>query len=337
MALLTKPAFVFMLGVLSLWALSLHGCNDSSSPPVGTEEMKESLVGSFPGQQKLEKNIPDDAVAVINGVPVSKEEYNRVARQFESMNPKRFQTMSPSEREQHLSDILDRMILGKLLLQEAQRRGIEVPEDLVEQEYEAVKLTFSSEAEFLDTLQKGNTNPELWKKSMRESLLMRKLEESVASQLVISDEEIRQYWNENRDAVQKDLIHARQILVRTEGEAKKVLAALQQGMSFEATVKEYSVDYLTKKKGGDMGWISRGEVPEEIEEVTFSLDPLEVSAPIKGRYGYHIVQVLEKKKAGEASLEDYKEKIRGLIRQKKWRAQGPSWLQELRARTTVNR
>jgi parvulin-like peptidyl-prolyl isomerase len=323
---LTKSAFVILSGFLFLWSLGLDGCNYSSSPPTGTEAKKESQI-----------NIPDDAVAVVNGVPVSKEEYNRVVRQFESMNPKRFQAMSPSEREQRLADILDQMIMHRLRLQEAQRLGIEVPEELVEQEYEAVKSTFPSEEAFLETLRKGNTNPTLWKKSMRDALLMRRLEESVANQLVIPDEEIQQYWNENREAVQKDLIHARQILVRTEGEAKKVLTALQRGMSFEAAVKEYSVDHLTKTKGGDLGWISHGDAFPEFQQAVFSLNPLQLSAPIKGRYGYHIVQVLEKKNAEETTFKDYREKIRELIRQKKWQVQGPAWLQGLRTQATIDR
>jgi parvulin-like peptidyl-prolyl isomerase len=223
----------------------------------------------------------------------------------------------------------------RLEIQEAQRQGIQVPEELVEQEYEAFKSTFPSEEVFLEVLHKGNTNPLIWKKGTRESFFMRKLEESMAKRLVVSEKEIQDYWDGNRESLKRDMIHARQVLVRTEPEAKQVLASLQQGSSFEAVVKEYSVDTLTKTKGGDLGWISRGDAFEEFERVTFLLKPQTISAPFKGKYGYHIVQVLGKKKAGETSLKDYREKIRGLIRQQKWQAQRESWLQGLKAEATI--
>jgi parvulin-like peptidyl-prolyl isomerase len=189
----------------------------------------------------------------------------------------------------------------------------------------------------LDALQKAKTSPTIWRKGMHEALVMRKLEEVMANQLVMSEEEIQQYWKENRQILQQDIIHARQILVRTEAEAKRVLGELQEGLPFQAAVKQYSVDLLTKAKGGDLGWISRGEAFEEFEQAVFSLKPQQISSPVRGKYGYHIVQVLEKKKANEASLNDYRERVRGLIRQQKWQSERNTWLEKLKAEATVLR
>jgi parvulin-like peptidyl-prolyl isomerase len=277
---------------------------------------------------------PDHIVALVNGVPITKKDFDLSVSQHESMNPQRFQAMTPAERERALSRILDRMIVVRLQTQEARRLKIEVPDELVEQEYEAFYATFPSEKDMLKALEQGKTNPTLWKKSMHDHLLIRKLEQSMATKLVVSDQEVQRYWNENRNALQGDQYHVRHILVRTEKEAQQVVAALKNE-SFEAAVKKYSVDHLTRTKGGDLGWVSRGEISPEFEQAIASLKPQQVSRPIKGRYGYHIVQVLEKKTAAETSLPDYQEKIRSVIRAQKWGDRRDAWLQDLRANATI--
>jgi parvulin-like peptidyl-prolyl isomerase len=278
--------------------------------------------------------LPDGIVAMVNGVPISKADFDMSVRQHESMNPQRYQAMTPDERERALSRVLDRMIMVRLQTQEARRKKIDVPDELVEQEYEALKAKYPSEADLLKALDQGKTNPALWKRSMHDHLLIRKLEQSMAKQLVVSDQEVQRYWNENRTALQQDRIHARHILVRTEVQAQQVSAALQKE-TFEAAVKKYSIDYLTKDKGGDLGWVSRGEISPEFEQGIASLKPQQISRPIKGPYGYHIVQVLEKKSAAESSLPDYQENIRSMIRAQKWQDQRDAWLQDLKANATI--
>ena len=316
---------------------AFQGCNYSSSTSSGPQSEKGASMGSSVAEPKPKTVLPDNAVAVVDGIPITQEDFDLTVSQFESMDPEQYKSLAPKDREKLLARILDQMIMINLELQEAKRHGFDVPEDLVEQEYEDFKATFPSEKEFLDALDKAKTSPVIWKKGMREALLMRQLEQKMASRLVITEDEITSYWNANRAVIQKDMIHSRQILVRTEGEARKVLTALKGGMPFDLAVKEYSVDHLTKAKGGDLGWISRGEGFEEFEKAVFSLKPQEISGTIKGKYGYHIVQVLGKKDTGQTSMNDYREKIGGIIRQNRWQSERTAWLQNLKSEATVDR
>ncbi len=95
------------------------------------------------------------------------------------------------------------------------------------------------------------------------------------------------------------------------------------------------MDHLTNTKGGDLGWVSRGEISPEFERAIDPLTPQQISRPIKGPYGYHIVQMLEKKNAAETSLPDYQEHIRSVIRAQQWRDNRDAWLQDLRANATI--
>lgn len=89
-------------------------------------------------------------------------------------------------------------------------------------------------------------------------------------------------------------VHVRHILVETEEEARQVLKRLQGGEDFSAVAKEVSMDPGSAAKGGDLGWFGRGRMVAEFEEAAFSLEVGQLSQPVQTRYGFHILQLLEK-------------------------------------------
>jgi parvulin-like peptidyl-prolyl isomerase len=89
--------------------------------------------------------------------------------------------------------------------------------------------------------------------------------------------------------------HVRHILVRTEAEARKVLADLRGGARFEVLARERSIDEGTKLKGGDLGWSPRETYVEEFAQAAFALrQPGQLSPPVKSNFGYHIIQLIQR-------------------------------------------
>ena len=105
---------------------------------------------------------------------------------------------------------------------------------------------------------------------------------------------------------------------RTPAEAKalidRIAAKLKAGQHFSALAKRYSDDPGSKNKGGELGYINHGQTVPSFDKVVWSLQPGQVSAPFKSRFGYHIVQVQARKTQPLASVQSKIEKA--LVNQK---------------------
>jgi peptidyl-prolyl cis-trans isomerase SurA len=136
--------------------------------------------------------------------------------------------------------------------------------------------------------------------------------------------------------------HARHILVRlnevvSENDAKNRLSDLkdriEHGTDFNELARLHSDDG-SAAKGGDLGWISPGDVVPEFEQAMNALKPGQVSDPFKSPFGWHIVQVLERRDQ-DMSKDRQKLAARQAIRQRKSDDQWQEWVRQQRDKTYV--
>lgn len=132
--------------------------------------------------------------------------------------------------------------------------------------------------------------------------------------------------------------HARHILIKTDDltsdrDAVRRLKQLRQriegGANFAELARSNSNDTVSAAEGGDLGWISPGDMVPEFEEVMNSLKPGEVSQPFRTRFGWHIVQVLGRRKH-DSTADVRRAHARQAIRQKKVEEARENWLRDLR-------
>lgn len=135
---------------------------------------------------------------------------------------------------------------------------------------------------------------------------------------------------------------ARHILIKqsevlSEAEAKHrmddIKERLDNGGSFVELARQYSEDG-TASKGGDLGWINPGDTVPEFEKVMNELKPGQVSEPLKSRFGWHIIQVLERREQ-DMSKESARFKARQEIKARKAEESFQDWIRELRDRAYV--
>ncbi len=137
--------------------------------------------------------------------------------------------------------------------------------------------------------------------------------------------------------------HARHILIKvnqvvTAADARRRLAELKdridhKAATFEDLAKLYSND-LSASKGGDLGWIYPGDTVPEFERAMDGLQEGQVSEPIESPFGFHLIQVLERKK-DDVSKERQRMVARQIIRDRKLEEATEDWLRQLRDRAYV--
>ncbi|WP_265211928.1 peptidylprolyl isomerase [Herbaspirillum lusitanum] len=137
--------------------------------------------------------------------------------------------------------------------------------------------------------------------------------------------------------------HARHILIKVNqvvsaAEARRKLLELKERLdhkaaTFEELAKLYSND-LSASKGGDLGWIYPGDTVPEFERAMNELKPGEVSQPIESPFGFHLIQVVERK-TDDGSQERARLAARQAIRERKIDEATEDWLRQLRDRAYV--
>jgi peptidyl-prolyl cis-trans isomerase SurA len=137
--------------------------------------------------------------------------------------------------------------------------------------------------------------------------------------------------------------HARHILIRTgeqvsESEARRRLVDLRErivtgGQEFAALAKLHSDD-TSAGRGGDLGWIYPGDTVPEFERAMQALKPGELSPPVRSPFGWHLIQVIERRMAAE-SEERRRLEARNAIRARKADDAYDDWLRQLRDSTYV--
>ena len=107
----------------------------------------------------------------------------------------------------------------------------------------------------------------------------------------ISDEAAKEFYDAQIGSVEpQEEIKARHILVATEEEAQSVIDALGAGGDFEALAKEHSTG-PSGAEGGDLGYFTAGTMVAEFNDAAFALQAGEISAPVKTKFGWHVIKV----------------------------------------------
>ncbi|MFP5110845.1 peptidylprolyl isomerase [Bacillaceae bacterium C204] len=143
-------------------------------------------------------------------------------------------------------------------------------------------------ANFETTLaQYGYKSEEDLKKTMKLGMMQ---EKAAMKGVTVTEKELKDYY-----ATYQPEIKARHILVADEKTAKEVKSKLDKGEKFEDVAKKYSTDEGTKENGGDLGWFGTGKMDPDFEKAAYALKVNEISGPVKSQFGYHIIQLTDKK------------------------------------------
>ncbi|MGC8658749.1 MAG: peptidyl-prolyl cis-trans isomerase [Desulfomonilaceae bacterium] len=170
----------------------------------------------------------------------------------------------------------------------------------------------------------------------RNDLLARLLLDKMTKDVPAPTEaEAKKYFEENKaEFSTPESIKLHHILVENEKDAKDILAKLKKGEKFSDLASKVSI-CPSKSNGGDLGWMPKGSLVPEIEDLAFKMNKGQIEGPVKSKFGYHILYLEDKKPAEEPSFDQVKDYVIEQLKYQKQQQQYEKIADSLRKQMNV--
>lgn len=250
----------------------------------------------------------DQVVAVVGNTIILESEVEAQYLQLAGQH-----NVDTSKKEMVKCQILNELLLQKLLLNQANVDSVTVSESQINAELDRRIRFFINQIGSQEKLEEYYNKSILeikneFKGHIKDQLLTQTMQGKITKDINVTPAEVRAYY----ESVPKDslpLISAeleigqmvkKPFLSEEEKqEVKERLNALRErvlkGESFSALAALYSEDIASARKGGELGFVNRGELVPEFEAAAFSLKPGEISKIIETQYGFHVIQSIERR------------------------------------------
>lgn len=236
-----------------------------------------------------------DPIATVNGVAIPKSRSDALVRQQAQRGQRDSEDLRGAVREE--------LINREIIAQEATRAGVGKRPEVVAQ-FETVRQEIMVGAFVSDWIRK---HP-------------------------VSDADIQREYD--RVKVQSGSMEykARHILVKSEEQAKNLVADLKKGAKFEELARQHSEDSGSKPRGGDLDWNVPGTFVKEFSDAMVSLKKGEMTeSPVKSQFGFHIIRLDDTRQAQFPPIAQVKQQIQQQLQQQRLQA----FVQELRGKAKV--
>lgn len=240
--------------------------------------------------------------------------------------------------------VVNELIIKSLIDQEMAKRNIKVTKEDTDKELKSIIDKIGSKEKFNEVLKQNKISSEQFKKDLKEEVKMKKLVNTL-SKVTISDAEAKKFYKENISKFKNpDKVRASHILIAANPEeikqkimsdpankmlskeevqakidkeiavkrerAEKILAQVKKDPnSFAKVATEVSEDKASAKQGGDLGFFSKQEMVEPFAKTAFAQKPNTISGIVQTPYGFHIILVKDRMKAGQEPFEKVKDGI----------------------------
>jgi parvulin-like peptidyl-prolyl isomerase len=236
-------------------------------------------------------------VATVNGKTITSEEVNAVLMEG---TQGRF-TSLPKEKQDELQQrVVEGLVMQELVYEAAKKEGV-LDSAKYKKEYDDIVARIQKQLA-----------AKVWQENLLEGIK-------------VTDKEIKAYYDGHGDEFeQKEKVHARHILVKTEDEAKKIIAGMKSLKGDK--LKEKFIEEAKAKstgpsgpKGGDLGFFQQGQMVPEFNDAVFGMKVGEITpSPVKTQFGYHIIYLEEKQAGKKATLDEAKPFIEQRLKQEKF-------------------
>lgn len=253
-----------------------------------------------------QEQIIDEVVAVVGGNFILQSDIEAQYLQF------RMQGAIKDARAIRCQ-ILEDMLFQKLLLNQAELDSVQVTDDQIEQTMDARFRYYIQQFGSQEKLEEFYKKPllqirEEFRTLVKEQLMVDEVQQKLTQDIKITPSEVRAFFNRipkdsiptiemeyevgqivKEPAISKDEMDA------TRDRLKALRERILNGENFAALATLYSEDPGSSRKGGEIGFVGRGQLFPEYEASAFGLKKGEISDVVKSKKGYHIIQLIERR------------------------------------------
>lgn len=327
----------------------------STSPGSSAPGAPPSSPGAAPGQTSpagppVDPGQLPAVVARVNGLEIKKEELVQRVQTMQRMSMSQGAQVPPLSSEVYRR-VLDGMIAHQLLLDEAKKLDISVTDAEVEQQISQIKRQFPSQEVFQKQLAANQMTEEKLRQEMRgdDSRVNKLIQTRIIPSVQVSEADARSFYDQNRERMKTPpRVHLRHILIgvapkapaadreTARKKAEDLLQQLNSGGDFAQLAAENSNDSSSAARGGDLSWLEPGKTVPAFERAAFALQqPNELSPVVETRFGYHIIQLVERQESQDIPFEQAKNGIGRMIQERKTQEAIQAHVQELKSKAKI--
>ncbi|PYV12797.1 MAG: hypothetical protein DMG07_16320 [Acidobacteria bacterium] len=274
-------------------------------------------------------------VARVNGHAIlGRDLEQRIQTQLAPIGNPRWSSLREDYRQQLIQQSLSELVGAELIYQKAVASGVKATDSEVAAEFARFAKGFSRDAELNLALSSRGLDRVGLSRELEKSLTISKyIQDSVVKKIAVAPAEVSQYYQEHTEEFRHpDLVRSSHILItvpdgatpeqerRARQLAESLLARAKKGEDFAKLAKENSTDD-SASAGGDIGLVPRGQLAPEYEEAAFSLSVGAISNLVRTQFGFHIIKVTEKRRAGLATLDQVQAELTQFLKNQKTQAE----------------
>ncbi|HJX27645.1 MAG TPA: peptidylprolyl isomerase [Thermoanaerobaculia bacterium] len=320
--------------------------------PFGAAPGTPGQPGAAPSPEAAKPVDPNQLPAVVarvNGEEIKKQELVDQAQEMRQQLA-RLQGIQAPLNSAFYNDVLNSMVANRLLLQEAKTLGLMFTDAEIEAEIQKIKSGFPNEEAYRQQLATNKVTEAQLRNQMRSAGTVDKLIRSrIAPSIQVSEADARAFYDKNQEQMkQPPRVHLRHILIKAEPntpaaerqkarqKAEDLLSQVKNGGDFAALATANSDDPGSKPRGGDLSWVTPGQTVPAFEKAAFALkNPNDLSPVVETRFGFHIIQLLEREAEKTVPFEQAKDQIGQMLRQQQGQEKLRAHVEELKAKGKV--
>ncbi|MFH0880130.1 MAG: peptidylprolyl isomerase [Lentisphaerota bacterium] len=349
-SVMVRATAVCAAALLMLPAMS--GCGkkaDDSAAAPASQPVKPQEVFAAPSVTAQAPVDPAAVVVTVDGEAITagevSEEVNKLAaRMGRNMPPERMAQL----RGQIAEQAQENLILRKLLLNQVEKAKITITEEETKTAIDQFKTSLPEGMTMEQLMMQSGMTQEEFDKNLALDLRVNKLlTEQTASATEPTDEEIKNYFDENKERFEvPESVSAKHILLAVEptdddaakaakkAKAEEIHAKLVAGADFSARAAENS-DCPSNTRGGDLGSFSRGQMVKPFEDAAFTQETNAIGPVVETQFGYHIIQVTAHDAPHTYALDEIKDKIKQMLVSQKRQKAIQDYIESLRKQASI--